>query len=175
VIRVLEGDGGHRLQGHPDHDPRSCERESILSKANLGELFFNERRLRLPPMFRHWSAISISERVLRNLITVLIILFILTLGTALALQLVVDRSTHIAKHNEQSLLFFKLGVFELNHRFETEAGQGATMRLPVTADLEWALPNEAGKAGRQFAIVDDNGIVRASFPEGSLPAGKSLL
>ena len=145
-----------------------------MSKANLGELFFSERRLRLPLLFRKWSTISISERVLRNLITILIILFVMTLGTALALQLYVNRKEHIAEHNTQSLLYFNLGAFELNNRFETDAGNGAVMRLPVEEDLKRALPKNAGSAGRQFAIVDEMGIVRASHPKSARLQSKSL-
>ncbi len=135
-----------------------------MSKAQIGGLFFSERRLRLPLVFRHWSAVSISERLLRNLITVLIILFILTLGTALGLQLVLSRSAHIAEHNSQSLLFFKLAAHELNGRIAKEAEIGAILRLPGQDDLKRALPKEAGRAGRLFAIIDSVGKIRATYP-----------
>ncbi|NNE25020.1 MAG: PAS domain S-box protein [Rhizobiales bacterium] len=145
-----------------------------MSKAQLGGLFFNERRLRLPLIFRHWSSVSISERLLRNLITVLITLFILTLGTALGLQLVVNRSAHIAEHNSQSLLYFKLAAYELDDRFEQETLNGAVIRLPVAEDLKRSLPKEAGSAGRLFAIVDERGVVRTTLPEQAKLEGHTL-
>ena len=168
------GDGGYRLQGHGVCIEKPCNRGKTLSKAQLGGLFFNERRLRLPLFFRHWTTLSISERLLRNLITVLIVLFIITLGTALGLQLMVNRSTHIADHNNQSLIYFRMAMLELNSQASIESQSGAVSRLPTEDDLKRALPRGAGEAGRLFAIVDDNGSVRSSYPDAMALGGRAL-
>ncbi len=145
-----------------------------MSKAHLGGLFFHERRLKVPVWFRRWSTISISEHLLRNLITILIIIFILTLGTALGLQLFINRTAHIEEHSRQSLLYFKLAVFELDNQLEREAESNAVLRLPTTHDLARALPPQAGKAGRHFAVIDDAGIIRTSYPANAGIAGQSV-
>jgi hypothetical protein len=66
-----------------------------MSKAKLGELFFKERALKVSVGSRRVPAIAISERILRNLITGLILLFLVTLATAMFLQLSASRDRSI--------------------------------------------------------------------------------
>jgi hypothetical protein len=71
------------------------EREFCVSKAKLGELFFKERALKVSVGSRRVPSIAISERILRNLITGLIVLFLVTLATAMFLQLSASRDRSI--------------------------------------------------------------------------------
>jgi len=145
-----------------------------LSKAQLGGLFFKERVLRLPLTPRRWSDITISERALRRLIIVLIVLFVVSLGTALGLQLMVSRDTHIREHDHLSRLYLELTATRLRERLAGGLAQGTTPRAPVAEDLKDALPEGALAAGRTFAIVGDDGIISAAVPASSPYAGHAL-
>ncbi len=145
-----------------------------MSKAELGGLFIKQRVLRLPLTPRRWSGITISERVLRRLIIVLIVMFVATLGTALGLQLLVSRDAHILEHDRLSRLYLQMTALSLRERLGAGMTRGTTPRAPVAEDLAAALPEGALAAGRTFAIVGDDGIVSAVVPASSNYAGRSL-
>jgi two-component system cell cycle sensor histidine kinase PleC len=145
-----------------------------VSKAQLGGLFFKERVLRLPLTPRRWSAITISERALRRLIIVLIVLFVASLGTALALQLVVSRNAHVREHDHLSGLYLELLASRLKARLGAGLAEGTTPRAPVEEDLIDTLPPGALAAERVYAIVGDDGLIRAAVPASSGYAGRSL-
>ncbi len=147
---------------------------SGLSKAELGGLFFKERVLRLPLTPRRWSGITISERALRRLIIVLIVLFVVSLGTALALQLMIGRNTHIREHDHLSSLYLEMTASRLRARLDAGVAKGTTPRAPVSEDLLHALPDGALAAGRTYAIVGDDGIISASVPASAGYLGRSL-
>jgi two-component system cell cycle sensor histidine kinase PleC len=146
-----------------------------LSKAQLGELFFKERKLRVPLATRRLATVSISERALRNLITVLIVFFVITLGAALGLQLVVNRSEHLSAHAKQSVLFANLAAYALGKQMAANAAAGLTDAAPTSQDIARALPAEAGEAGRTFALVNPAGVVVASHPQDTALTGKAVL
>ncbi len=145
-----------------------------MSKAQIGGLFFKERRLRVPLATRRLSSITISERALRNLITVLIILFIATLGTALALQLFVNRNEHITAHNKQSTLYAQIAAAELAKTFGAANGQATVPSPPASEQIAKALPGDAGQAGRTFALIGPSSVVVATYPAHIELHGKSL-
>ncbi len=82
-----------------------------LSKAQLEGLFARDRGLRLPLSSR-WTNVTVSERLLRNLVTVLIFLFLASLGTALVLQLANNRKAHISDHKKTSMLYLQIARSE---------------------------------------------------------------
>jgi len=143
-----------------------------LSKAQLEGLFFKERALRLPLGARGWPGITLSERSLRNLITTLIVLFLASLGTALVLQLVLSRQSHLSAHDRLSGLYLKAVAPELAKRLGGAAG--SVPRQPLSEDLAAVLPEDAAEAGREFAIVDPAGVIRAAWPEGTGLEGRML-
>jgi two-component system cell cycle sensor histidine kinase PleC len=145
-----------------------------VAKTQLGELFFQERILRLPLATARWSGIAISERALRNLITLLISLFLISLGTALALQLSVSRNAHISEHNKLSLLHAQLAATHLRSVLGRNIVNGETARIPVQEDIEAAVPPARRPSGRTFAVTDPEGIIRAVLPAESDLAGKQL-
>ena len=111
-----------------------------MPKAQLLELFGRERALKLPLAMHGLAAIKISETALRNLITVLIVLFLVTLGTALTLQLLVSRDHHLNAHNRQSVMHLKIAASELSAVLGAGAGlSGAKHRVPDAEDLAQVL------------------------------------
>jgi two-component system, cell cycle sensor histidine kinase PleC len=145
-----------------------------LPKAQLLELFGRERALKLPLAIHGLSVIKISETALRNLITVLIVLFLVTLGTALTLQLLVSRDHHLNAHNRQSVMHLKIAASELSAILGAGLAAGASHRVPDSEDLAAVLLPHAVEAGRIFAIMDGSGRIRATAPADSWLAGKRL-
>jgi len=145
-----------------------------VARTQLGELFFKERILRLPIATSRWSGIEISERSLRNLITLLISLFLVSLGAALALQLSVSRNAHIAEHNKLSQLHAELAANYLTQVLGRSIVNGEAMRIPVQEDIEAAIPLRQRPQGRSFAVSDASGLIRVSLPQESGLVGKYL-
>jgi hypothetical protein len=85
-----------------------------MSKAKLGELFFKERALKVSVGSRRMPAIAISERILRNLITGLILLFLVTLATAMFLQLSASRDRSIQLSNDKTSLVLRAAAGDLS-------------------------------------------------------------
>ncbi len=135
-----------------------------MAKAQLGELFFKERGLRLALATGRWSSVTISERALRNLITILIILFLITLAVALVLQLSLSRNGHIAEHNRVTALQAQVAARELAQSLGGGMATGTTPRRPVAEDLDAILPMLHFVGARTLLVADDTGIIRASKP-----------
>ena len=131
-----------------------------MSKAKLGELFFKERALKVSVGSARVPAIAISERILRNLITGLILLFLVTLATALYLQLSSSRDRSIVASNNNTQLALRAAASDLS---ATLGGSFASRKL-VPEDLSEVLPETAGVRGRLFIIADEKGYVQTSHP-----------
>jgi two-component system, cell cycle sensor histidine kinase PleC len=145
-----------------------------VAKTQLGELFFKERILRLPIATSRWAGIAISERALRNLITLLITLFLISLGAALALQLSVSRNAHISEHNKLSLLHAQIAANYLRTVLGRGILKGETSRIPMEDDLKAAVPEARRPTGRTFAVTDPSGFIRAVLPQDSNLIGRQL-
>jgi two-component system cell cycle sensor histidine kinase PleC len=110
--------------------------------------------------------VAISERALRILITVLISLFLITLATALFLQLSQSRKTHLATQNRETMLYARAAADHVRQAVRNRADAGFTTTAGLTSDdLREALLPEAALEGRIFAIVTAAGMVTASVPE----------
>ena len=120
------------------------------------------------------AGIRISETALRNLITVLIVLFLVTLGTALTLQLLVSRDHHLNAHNRQSVMHLKIAASELSAILGAGLASGTSHRVPDSEDLAAVLLPHAVEAGRIFAIMDGAGRIRATAPAESGLKGMRL-
>ncbi len=131
-----------------------------MSKAKLGELFFKERALKVSVGSARVPAIAISERILRNLITGLILLFLVTLATALYLQLSSSRDRSIVASNNNTQLVLRAAASDLS---ATLGGSFASRKL-VPEDLSEVLPETAGVRGRLFIIANEKGYVQTSHP-----------
>ncbi|HUF45780.1 MAG TPA: histidine kinase dimerization/phospho-acceptor domain-containing protein, partial [Aestuariivirgaceae bacterium] len=110
-----------------------------------------------------WPDLTLSERALRYLVTTLIGLFLMCLGTALVLQLVLSREAHIETHDRLSTLTLQAAAPRLARMLGGQ-GAGSIPRSPLPEDLMAALPEGALAAGRQFVIIDNQGLVRAALP-----------
>ena len=111
--------------------------------------------------------ISISEKGLRNLITILIALFLISLGAALMLQLFISRNSHISEHNRVTLLQGELTALKL--RDALADGPENLDRL-----LARAAGADGTKDGRLMALADGQGNVVASLPIIDNIKGKAL-
>ena len=130
-----------------------------MGKTQIGELFFRERLLRLPLPLSRRIRIAISERSLRFIITVLIALFLLALGTSLAIQLVQSRTSHLFEQNRLSSLFGEAAADRL--RLVHGSDMAAVSEAGALARL---LPAGATTEARAFAVTDAAGRIIASEP-----------
>jgi two-component system cell cycle sensor histidine kinase PleC len=145
-----------------------------VSKAKLGELFFKERALKVSVGSRRVPSIAISERILRNLITGLILLFLVTLATAMFLQLSASRDRSIQLSNDKTALVLRAAAGDLSASLGIGPAGAGNVRTPVTADLQEVLPPDTGNRGRVFMIADETGFIQASYPEDPVMKGLNL-
>src|SRR4029453_7941221 len=104
------------------------------SRAQLGGLFFKERVLRLPLPVP--GRITIGERSLRILITILVSLFLTTLALALFLQLAQSRMTHLAEQNRQTLLYATAAAQHIKQAARNQLQSGFTPKPFTQEDLD---------------------------------------
>lgn len=135
-----------------------------MGKTQIGELFFKERVLRLPSPWPERFRIAISERNLRLLITSLIVLFLLVLGSALLIQLMESRTTHVNEQNRLSALHGQLAAQHIKTDFATAAAAGGAVPDVDLAYLGRLLPADALSEQRIFAIAENTGTIIASLP-----------
>ena len=136
-----------------------------MSKAKLGELFFKERALKVSVGSRRVPSIAISERILRNLITGLILLFLMTLATALFLQLSASRERSIVTSTKHTALVLRAAASDLSATLGAGFAGGRTIRALVPEDLAEVLPQDTGVRGRLFIAADEKGYIQTSYPE----------
>ena len=135
-----------------------------MSNADLGRLFVKKRGIKFP-LGPKQAAFTVSEAMLRNLVTGLIFIFLLALGTALAMQLMKNRASHVNQHNELSSLYLKVTAFELSSSLGAVMMNGLANRQPGTADIKQALPEGAASGGRTWLVLSAKGQIVASLPE----------
>ena len=145
-----------------------------MGKAQIGELFFKERALRLPsPLPGKWR-IMISEKSLRRLITILTALFLFALCVSLLSQLLQSRSSHLTEQNRLSILHAELATLNIVATLSADVANGQTVR-PLTAEfLSQSLDAGALAEDRIFVLVDNFGRILASAPATSQLAGHKI-
>ncbi len=136
-----------------------------MSKAKLGELFFKERALKVSVGSKRVPSIAISERILRNLITGLILLFLMTLATALFLQLSASRERSIGASTKHTALVLRAAASDLSATLGAGFAGGRTVRALIPEDLAEVLPQDTGVRGRLFIVADEKGYIQTSYPE----------
>jgi two-component system cell cycle sensor histidine kinase PleC len=132
-----------------------------LGKTNIGELFFKERTLRLPSPLPRRYQFAISEKSLRLLITGLTVLFLISLGISLFLQLMQSRASHLFEQNRITALDAGVAALAIEKSFAEAERNGNTPPLMSDAFLGDMLPADALLEERTFAVVDGNGQVLA--------------
>ena len=145
-----------------------------MGKAHIGELFFRERALRLPsPLPGKWR-ITISERSLRRLITILTALFLLALCISMLAQLLQSRSGHLAEQNRLSILQAEIATGKIVAALAADVAKGQTVR-PLTAQLlSQSLVPGALAEDRVFVLVDNFGQILATVPARGDLAGRKI-
>ena len=145
-----------------------------LGKTQIGELFFKERVLRLPSPWPDRFKITITERHLRLLITSLIVLFLLLLGTSLLMQLADSRATHVAEQNRLSTLHGQLAAQHVKTDFIAARREGLTPPGIDSSYLAAILPADALAEQRVFAVALSLGQITASVPASEGLDGQSI-
>ncbi len=135
-----------------------------MGKTHIGELFLKDRVLKLPFPLPGRFRITISERHLRLLITTLIVMFLLVLGTALLIQLLESRETHVAEQNRLSALHGQLAAQHIKNDFAEAAIKGTVPPVVDTGYISAILPNDALAEKRIFAVAESLGKITASLP-----------
>jgi len=145
-----------------------------VGKTQIGELYFKERLLRLPSPWPQRLKLAISERHLRLLITGLIVLFLVVLGTALFLQLLQSRASHIAEQNRLTFLYGRSAAQSIDMAFRKASAEGRTA-LPLNSNrLLDLLPPGSLAESRMFAVADISGLIIAAQPYAADLDGKSI-
>lgn len=117
------------------------------------------------PLSSRWTQFTVSERLLRNLVTVLIFLFLASLGTALVLQLSSNRDSHVSDHKKTSMLYLQIAASQLSGSLGTGLGGNAGLIKPDEFELKSALPMDATSFGRTYLITDGKSRILASYPQ----------
>ncbi len=145
-----------------------------LPIAQIKQLFFRERALRLALPYMSKLGITISERSLRILITVLTTLFLVALSLSLFMQLISDRNTHVAEQSRLTAMYAEITGQRIQLRLQAELAGGQTPTLLDDSLLSDTVPFEAIGANRSVALISPAGIILASNPASAFEIGKSL-
>jgi two-component system, cell cycle sensor histidine kinase PleC len=139
-----------------------------LGKTDIGELFFKERTLKLPSPVPQRFQFSITEKSLRLLITVLTVLFLISLGASLFLQLMQSRTEHLFGQNRITALDAEVVALGFRDRFGKAERLGQTPPIVNDDFLGDLLPPGALVEERSFVVFDAAGqaIARQSSAEG---------
>lgn len=146
----------------------------VVGKTQIGELFFKERLLRLPTPWSKRFKVAISERHLRLLITGLIALFLLVLGSALLLQLLQNRASHVSEQNRLSVLHGKIVSQSIAIRYARKAETSDQPSELNSSVLSEVLPPDSLAEARVFAVANSQGRIIASMPASAGLDGKQI-
>lgn len=144
----------------------NMRREGIaLQKAQTGDLFASERLPRNPIASIKRSHFDFSETTWRRCIAGLIGVFLITLGTVIALSLLGDHSRLLISGKHNTVLASELTAQAVNARLVPAQRPGTVPRPPVQSDLDDSSTVQAVRAGRIFLLSDSAGVIRAASPQ----------
>jgi two-component system, cell cycle sensor histidine kinase PleC len=135
-----------------------------LQKAQIRELFLKERVLRLPLPFTGQGGFKVSENALRRLVTVMTVLFLITLAAAIASQLLESREQQMRDESAITLLHADFAAQQLSNQARDRSSVSQTARVLATDDLLKALSASAATTDRRFYLVDADGKITAAVP-----------
>jgi two-component system, cell cycle sensor histidine kinase PleC len=135
-----------------------------LQKAQIRELFLKERVLRLPFPFLGHGGFKVTENALRLLVTVMTVLFLLTLATAITSQLLESREQQMRDESDITLLHADFAAQQLRMVARDRMNDQQTARAFGGDDLLAALSPSAATSDRHFFLVDSNGKITAAVP-----------
>jgi two-component system, cell cycle sensor histidine kinase PleC len=132
-----------------------------LQKARITEFFMQERALKLwlPGPF----SISLTERLLRRIVTILTLLFLVVLAIAIPSQLLENRSRHL----DETAAMMAIRADSLALVIKTKLlAENVTGNVSLTgAVLKQAAASTAAGQSETVMLVDGNGTIIASLPE----------
>ncbi len=131
--------------------------------------------MRLPLPFSGRGSFTVSERALRGLVTVMTILFLLTLATAIASQLIESRERQLSDENALTLVYADLATERLRAVAQNSVLEGRTTAAFTTDELTKALSPAAAKSERRFLLVDAAGKITALVPHEPGLLGKNAI
>ena len=152
----------------------SHETGKSLGKTQIGELFFRERSVRLPAPLPQWLRLAISEKSLRRLIVSLIVLFLVSLGSSLFLQLAQNREQHLNEQNRLSSLYGRVVAQGIRVAFDAPLAEGLTAPPMNASLLQQLTPPEALAEARTLAVADASGTLVASLPPAAELEGRNV-
>ncbi len=146
-----------------------------MARAQLGELFSQARAAGLPATVAIYKRITLSEPMLRRLIRGLVVVFLISLATALVTHLYARRSETIQTAMEQTRLVADVTAARLAQRLASVTAPGITPAVPTLQDLRESLPEKVLANGRMAFVSDDSGYIRITVPADSKYQGLRLI
>ena len=144
-----------------------------MHKAHIRELFLKERSLRFPLPLPGARNIKVSETALRRLVTVMTVLFLITLAAAIGTQLLESRERQLRDASALTIAHADLAAYRLRVKSELAQSTNQTVFALGTSDLSEALPAQAARDDRQFLLVDASGKITAAVPDSPNYAGRN--
>ncbi len=135
-----------------------------MARAQLGELFSQARAAGLPATVAIYKRITLSEPMLRRLIRGLVVVFLISLATALITHLYARRSETISTAMEQTGLVADITTARLSQRLAAVTAPGITPSVPTLQDLRESLPENILTNGRIALVSDEAGYIRIAAP-----------
>jgi two-component system, cell cycle sensor histidine kinase PleC len=136
-----------------------------LQKAHIRELFVRERALRFNLPFKGSQAFRISETVLRRIVTIMTVLFLITLALAIASQLIKNRTRHMDDQSHLTVLHADLTAERLQAQAAALNVGTQTTNPLLMLNLEQALDASALRGGREYFLIDASGTIFATAPK----------
>jgi two-component system, cell cycle sensor histidine kinase PleC len=136
-----------------------------LQKAHIRELFLKERALRFSLPFSKAQGVTVSETALRKLVTLMTIMFLVTLATAIVSQLMENRAQHVSDESELTLLQTDLVASKLREQVRLQAQSNSTTSVLTALSLKDAVTKQTLGDGKYFLLVDAFGKTIAAVPD----------
>jgi two-component system cell cycle sensor histidine kinase PleC len=140
-----------------------------LQRARITDFFLQERalELKLPGEL----SISLTEKLLRRVVTILTLLFLSVLAITIPLQMLENRARHLEDVASQMVLRADNLALGIKIRLTTEQQEPAILSAMI---LKQALGSLQLDQDQTYYLVDDAGMVIASQPEQSAALRKPL-
>lgn len=132
-----------------------------MQKARITDLFLQERALKLP--LPGPFSISLTERLLRRVVTILTLLFLAVLAIAIPSQLLENRARHL--DDTARLMALRADSVALSLKSKIIAEQATNNSALNAANLKLALGNAPLDLDHSYFLIDGTGTVLASLPE----------
>ena len=145
-----------------------------MAKENIRELFFRDRSLHLRLPWTGKDGFVITERGMRLLVSILSLLFLLTVAAALSMQMAMSHGQYLADENRISLVDARQAAqsIKIDLLDKNAAERTATV---LDQDLLLKAVDAAALAeSRSYYLLDAQGKITASLPFDHALMGKTV-